>query len=553
MATENYKRTVAGSVGAGMGAIFNGSGRTYYIIEHKTSSKYHQAGESQKIIIDEIMLGRDSSCQVRFDESFSTVSRKHAAIVKEGTNYKLLHLSQSNQTFVNGQPVSGEYYLQSGDEIQLSSQGPRLGFIVPQGRQALTSSIGLTERMNLFRQQALTPYKRALWAMAVLLLLVIAGFGAWNWKLSQDNAQLQKEMSTLIAKTDSLQSLRSELESQLAADPDNQEVKEKLANVNNEIRTTQQRVVVIRKTLSSSGYSAPAGGNDEEEAENEVAGNDNDVVANDVVEEPAKSTASSGAAANDIASYTDCVYSLKVDNIKVSFNGVDVKHGIANPGVVGNGFLIDNGTFVTARQNVQPWIYSGVLSDGEWRRKLAEFFACGCDIEIQYSAYSSTGSANKITFNSRDFKHPSDYTTTELEITKQTLEILKDFKINIVKKRAVYKQFAANSACYAVIRGLANTGIPTSSAPLEGGQTVKVAGHAGQTDVHNLTSFTYMTSTTTDHDRRNGTINLQDGNNNSGYLGSPAFIQTDGGYKVVGVYVGNMFGQPRIVPISRCR
>ena len=120
METQNYKRTVSGSVGAGMGAIFNGSGRTYYILEHKTSSKYHHAGESQKIIIDQIELGRDASCQVRFDESFSTVSRRHAAIAKEGNTYKLIHLSQSNPTLVNGQPIQGVYYLESGDEIQLS-------------------------------------------------------------------------------------------------------------------------------------------------------------------------------------------------------------------------------------------------------------------------------------------------------------------------------------------------------------------------------------------------------------------------------------------------
>jgi hypothetical protein len=80
----NYKRTVAGSVGAGLGAVFNGSGRQYYILEHKTESLYHHAGESQKIIVDQVELGRDSACQVRFDESFETVSRRHAAIVKEG-------------------------------------------------------------------------------------------------------------------------------------------------------------------------------------------------------------------------------------------------------------------------------------------------------------------------------------------------------------------------------------------------------------------------------------------------------------------------------------
>lgn len=82
----NYKRTVAGSVGAGVAAVFNATGRQYYILEHKTESLYHHAGESQKIIVDQVELGRDSACQVRFDEAFETVSRRHAAIVKEGEN-----------------------------------------------------------------------------------------------------------------------------------------------------------------------------------------------------------------------------------------------------------------------------------------------------------------------------------------------------------------------------------------------------------------------------------------------------------------------------------
>ena len=176
----NYKRTVAGSVGAGMAAVFNASGRQYYILEHKTESVYHHAGESQKIIVDQIELGRDSACQVRFDESFETVSRRHAAIVKEGDGWKLITLSQTNPTFVNGQPIQGEWKLSSGDEIRLSSKGPLMGFIVPQGKQSLVSSIGMTERLNLFRQQALRPYKRALWILCIVLVLAIAGLVTWN-------------------------------------------------------------------------------------------------------------------------------------------------------------------------------------------------------------------------------------------------------------------------------------------------------------------------------------------------------------------------------------
>ena len=48
MDTQNYKRTLAGSVGAGIGSLMNASGKTYFILEHKTSSKYHQAGEHKK-------------------------------------------------------------------------------------------------------------------------------------------------------------------------------------------------------------------------------------------------------------------------------------------------------------------------------------------------------------------------------------------------------------------------------------------------------------------------------------------------------------------------
>lgn len=176
----SYKRTVAGSVGAGIASVFNASGRQYYILEHKTESLYHHAGESQKIIVDQIELGRDSACQVRFDEAFETVSRRHAAIVKEGDGWKIIPLSQTNPTFVNGIPIQGDTLLKTGDEIRLSSKGPLMGFIIPQGKQSLVSSIGMTERLNLFRKQALRPYKRALWIMFIVLVLAVAGLVTWN-------------------------------------------------------------------------------------------------------------------------------------------------------------------------------------------------------------------------------------------------------------------------------------------------------------------------------------------------------------------------------------
>lgn len=216
----NYKRTVAGSVGAGVAAVFNASGRQYYILEHKTESVYHHVGESQKIIVDQVELGRDSACQVRFDESFETVSRRHAAIVKDGENWKIIPLSQTNATLVNGQPVQGERILSSGDEIRLSSKGPIMGFIIPQGKQSLVSSIGMTERLNLFRQQALQPYKRALWVMAAVLVLAVGGLVGWNIyqankfeaEMAEKQNQIDQVQENLAVSDKLIETLNAELE-----------------------------------------------------------------------------------------------------------------------------------------------------------------------------------------------------------------------------------------------------------------------------------------------------------------------------------------------------
>lgn len=192
--TVQYKRTLRGSVGAGVGALFNGNGRRYFILEHKDASKYYKAGDSQKIIIDQIELGRDKNCQVRFDdESFPTVSRRHAAIIKDGDKWKLVQLSQTNSTFLNNRPITTEWYLENGDEIQLSVGGPRLGFIVPQGKQSLVSSIKMTERLELFRKQALRPYKTAIACLFVLLLLLGVGSGYVIHNQSKEIAALWQD------------------------------------------------------------------------------------------------------------------------------------------------------------------------------------------------------------------------------------------------------------------------------------------------------------------------------------------------------------------------
>lgn len=604
METQNsYKRTVAGSVGAGVGAIFNGSGRSYYILEHKTSSKYHTAGESQKIIIDQIELGRDASCQVRFDESFETVSRKHAAIVRDGNNWQLIHLSSSNPTLVNGRPIQGSYYLQSGDEIQLSVGGPRLGFIQPQGKQGLTSSIKLTERMNLFRQQALRPYRRAIWALSALLIAAIIGLGGWNYKLSLDNQALRQEMALYQAQVDSLglkkaelDNLEQQLTQKLAEDPNNQLIKSQLGQVQQErVRVVYAYNTASQKLANTRSKAAEYGFDDEDDEVTAPAGktansgggggqadrwdnSEQDVVAsqgtavnpgnpNDFVDRSnptmAESASKNAGSSDNIVNYYNDIYTLKVKKITLERDGRSFDPGIAaSQLVVGTGFVV-GGKFITARSNLQPWVYRNVYRE-DWRRLLAEFKAAGFNIIIDFEAYSTRGSGHPLRFSNSQFDLASleAYDGKEIvEIRKDVIKTIKQWGVDIQYKKSTRERFVVtyytdeshNAASLALG---APGGLPLDMATaqsLKGSEEVVIAGFSGNTNIQSLSSFIkYFTSRTSRVANR--FITLQDASNNWGFTGSPAFYKgSDGSYRVVGVNVGNFGGEVRVVPIHRVR
>ena len=251
---KSYKKTLSGSVGAGMESLFSPGGRKYYILEHKVSSKYHKAGESQEIIVDNIEFGRDSHCQVRFDESFKTVSRRHAAIVKDGDMWKLIQLSKTNTTFLNGRPIRTEWYLQNGDEIQLSVNGPKIGFIVPFGKKSTVGSIGLTRRLSLFRQQALRPYKTAIASLSVILVIAIGTLGSWNFilrdDLSKQSIMLAEQIDANKANKAKTDSLTKEL---VANNKKMKDYEEKIAEMTKKVADAWKRVQEITSVGATSG------------------------------------------------------------------------------------------------------------------------------------------------------------------------------------------------------------------------------------------------------------------------------------------------------------
>ncbi|MCL2074291.1 MAG: FHA domain-containing protein [Marinilabiliaceae bacterium] len=148
----------------------------YYILEHQQSSKYNKEGERQEIIIDKIEIGRAVKCQVRFDESFVTVSRQHAEIVKDNHKWKFLHLSETNPSFINGTEVSNEQFLDDNDEIQLAVAGPKLKFILPEN--SAVENIEFPKRLNLFWKQVLRPVKIPITMFLLIMALGIIGLSS---------------------------------------------------------------------------------------------------------------------------------------------------------------------------------------------------------------------------------------------------------------------------------------------------------------------------------------------------------------------------------------
>lgn len=360
--TIQYKRTLRGSIGAGVDALFNGNGRRYFILEHRDASKYHRLGEAQKIIVDEVELGRSQKCQVRFDETFETVSRRHAAIVREGDRWKLVQLSTTNSTFLNGRPIDTEWYLENGDEIQLAVGGPRLGFIVPAGKQSLVSSIKMTERLELFRKQALAPYKRAIWGLVAALVLVAAVMTTWNILIQKDfNQQITNAKERLAAITGK----NAELDSLLMESQKEQQRLDSLLEV------YKKRPAVTKV-----------------------------VYPNDIL-------------ASLLSQVEDDIFFVRATKVVVTDGEETIE--IPNYSWISTGFLTADGRFITAKHCVEGWKFKGGIPSDEEAVAMLAFAMSSPSCKI--IAYLEAKSKSKtLSFKSTDFTmNPS--TEHEYKIT----------------------------------------------------------------------------------------------------------------------------------------
>lgn len=496
-----------------MGSIFAPGGRKYYILEHKVSSKYHRAGESQEIIVDNIELGRDSHCQVRFDENFKTVSRRHAAIVKDGDMWKLVQLSKTNTTFLNGRPVKDEWYLQNGDEIQLSVNGPKLGFIIPTGKKSTVGSIGLTRRLSLFRQQALRPYKTAITCLSVAFVLAVGTLSVWNYFLKEDLAS----QSVLLAE-------------QIEANKTNTAKADSLANelvINNQkMKDYEEKIADMKKKVADANARA------------------------DAAWKKAVQTTSVGPSSGELSEASKQTYFCLTG---IYLNGECVL------GASGTAFLLNDGRLVTAQHCVNPYYF--IDQTDENSLLLNAIMVQSPDaVTCKFIAISPTGDRIEKTFTPNNNPFNMVY----------SLETLGTINVSGQPYAVKIANFSSKND-WATLRvgksgGLAYDSAKSTNLPIN--THLNILGYpkrVGAENLNNVSPINSESSVAREGLDTDGCILLSNSETDHGNSGGPVFAKLDDKFIVVGILTGaNRLGsksgssndgkwKDRVVPIANAR
>lgn len=338
------------TIGAGFRAL-GGANMASFSLEFLSQSGTRRPGSTETIVVPYAEMGRDKSCAIRFDSSETTVSRKHASISHENGQYYINPLSQTNQTVVNGVPINTKTPLSNGSEIQLSSSGPRMRFLASQTK---TSTMRLTQRMQMFAAQSMRPYRTAIISLTLILILSVSGLG---YMLYESKTQI----GVLVTQNEIN---KGEFEKQLAQQKKNKKAQDGLAlnikNLSNQLIETKNKLAEEQKA--------------------------NAVIRKQVVlDENIKKA---------LADYEDDVYFVHMSKLVYNLNGeIMVVDGLGS----GTGFLLDDGKFVTALHVAEPWYFPG--SDDEYI--LNALKTQGGLVELTMVATSPSG--KKFTFSSNDF------------------------------------------------------------------------------------------------------------------------------------------------------
>ena len=190
------------SIGGSLQSLFNPGKRTYFIIEYKTNSEKHRVGESSNFISDYVEIGRGDKYAINFGDDCGTVSRPHAAILRKDSGWMLTPISATNATIVNGRAISGDTLLRNGDEIQLSSVGPKFSFLVSSNPSI--KNLGFTIRMKSALNEAIRPYKTLIATLSLVFIAAIAGLSFYFHSRISESDKIINNLLSRKPHTDTL-------------------------------------------------------------------------------------------------------------------------------------------------------------------------------------------------------------------------------------------------------------------------------------------------------------------------------------------------------------
>jgi trypsin-like peptidase/FHA domain-containing protein len=165
-----------------------------------------------------IGLGRHPQSDLQFhpDQDLDA-STRHAAILKAGETWTIRDLGSANGTFVNGEKVTADRRLHTGDQIRLGAKGPIVtvevqGEAAPapatrmSGASASPALAGVmpgstTQRIRVEVAKQTQSLRRA---TLILFGLLIAVAGGYFWQKSQYEKRLVQQRNEMIAQVDSL-------------------------------------------------------------------------------------------------------------------------------------------------------------------------------------------------------------------------------------------------------------------------------------------------------------------------------------------------------------
>lgn len=472
------------SLATGM-KILGGGNVPAYTLEYIEASEKHPAGSYETIVIPYVELGRASNCAVRFGDSISTISRKHAAIERTPDGVWLVNLSKSNPTIIHSQgqtkQVKDRWYLNSGDIFQLSMEGPKIRFNTSSSG---TAKMKFTNRMNLVVQQAIKPYRGIVISILAFFLAITSVLGYFVYDLNKDVASGQEELQKAANRVEKMKQMM--VEDSLTRIEQREEDNAKIASL-------EEKLVQQRRAATAQQ--------------------------NKLRKEMKQLETQSGSTFKASSVDQSKIFYIEVTSFKVNYDGKEEDLDVAWSGT---GFLLNDGRFVTARHVIQAWHFlSADASKGMVAANVLE--QLGGKVVATFRAKSPDGTV--LTFNSTQFKWDDSGDTDMEAVLNGSTYNCKVAQLPDPKDWAYYNSGKSSTM-------VANAGASTK---LTQGTNVAVFGYSYRIGSSGTPTPLYSSSVVGFDGIRDGVIYLTNRNFGQGNSGGPAFVKNGSAYEVIGI------------------